>query len=88
MSLIFGMGNPLLDISVEAPDSLMAKYKLTCPNAILADETHTELYKEITEAPFKPEFVAGGSAQNTIRVAQWMLQVRSQSPRARLQTCI
>jgi len=71
---IFGMGNPLLDISVEAKDELLTKYSLTCPNAILADASHTELYKEITAAPYEAEYVAGGSCQNTIRVAQWMLQ--------------
>lgn len=71
---IFGLGNPLLDISVVAPQELMDKYALTCPNAILAEEKHMPLYKEITAAPFTPEYVAGGSAQNTLRVAQWMLK--------------
>jgi len=71
---LFGLGNPLLDISVVVDQSLLDKYELTCPNAILAEEKHVPLYKEITTAPFEAEYVAGGSAQNSIRVAQWMLK--------------
>jgi len=72
MATLFGLGNPLLDISVNASDEVLAKYELTCPNAILAEEKHLPLYTEIQAAPFVPEYVAGGSCQNTVRVAQWM----------------
>ncbi len=73
-SLIFGMGNPLLDISVSVDNEFLGKYSLTCPNAILADDSHKPLYEEIVKPELSPEFVAGGSCQNTVRVAQWMLQ--------------
>lgn len=53
---------------------LVSRYGLECPNAILAEEKHEGLFKAIVEAPYTPEYVAGGSCQNTVRVAQWMLQ--------------
>lgn len=53
---------------------LLHRYGLTCPNAILAEEKHAPLFAEIVADPYKPTYVAGGSCQNTIRVAQWMLQ--------------
>eukprot|EP00461_Guttulinopsis_vulgaris_P001430 UN01430 len=71
---LFGLGNPLLDISVNAGDELFNKYDLKPANAILAEDKHLPLYDEIQAAPYTPEYVAGGSAQNSIRVAQWMLQ--------------
>lgn len=74
MAALFGLGNPLLDISVDAEQPLFDKYALTCPNAILAEESHLPLYAEIQAAPYTPVYVAGGSCQNSIRVAQWMLQ--------------
>lgn len=66
------MGNPLLDISVDADQGLLDKYGLTMNNAILAEEKHAALYPEIC-AMSNPLYVAGGATQNAIRVAQWML---------------
>jgi len=73
MSAILGMGNPLLDISVTVPQEYLDKYGLVLNNAILCEEKHTPIYKEIT-TDFQPEYIAGGATQNSIRVAQWMLQ--------------
>lgn len=47
---------------------------MTCPNAILAEDKHIPLYAEIRQESFAPINVAGGSCQNSIRVAQWMLK--------------
>ncbi|KAF1330494.1 Adenosine kinase, partial [Globisporangium splendens] len=69
---IVGLGNPLLDISADVDHAFLDKYALKLDNAILADETHLPLYEEITTV-YKPVFVAGGATQNSIRVAQWML---------------
>lgn len=71
--IILGMGNPLLDISATVGDDMLAKYKLESNNAILAGDEHQPLYKELTES-YSPDFIAGGATQNSIRVAQWMLQ--------------
>jgi adenosine kinase len=70
---IVGMCNPLLDISIDAPEELLTKYGLKLNNAILAGEEHLPLYKEIVK-DYPHQFIAGGATQNSIRVAQWMLQ--------------
>jgi adenosine kinase len=72
--VIFGIENPLLDISAEVDAALMEKYGLEAGNAILADEEkHLPLYEELQAMP-GVEYIAGGAAQNSIRVAQWMIQ--------------
>lgn len=71
---IVGMGNPLLDISADVPVSLLDKYELRLNNAILAEEKHVPLYSELVQ-DFPVQYIAGGATQNSIRVAQWMLQV-------------
>lgn len=70
---ILGLGNPLLDISVEVSDlALCEKYKLKMGDAILAGPEHQALYTELVTAPFTPSYIAGGATQNSIRVAQWV----------------
>jgi adenosine kinase len=71
---ILGVGNPLLDISADVPTGLLEKYGLALNNAILAEEKHFALYPELV-AEFPVQYIAGGATQNTIRVAQWMIQV-------------
>lgn len=70
---ILGMGNPLLDISADVPMELLKKYDLRLDNAILAEEKHLPLFKELT-SKYDVKYIAGGACQNSIRVAQWMLQ--------------
>lgn len=71
--ILLGCGNPLLDISCTVDAAFLAKYGLQPDNAILADEKHTPMYKELTEK-YDSTYTAGGSVQNTFRVAQWILQ--------------
>merc|ERR1711904_236050 len=73
MALILGMGNPLLDISDNVTIATLEKYGLESNNAVLAEEKHLPLYKELAAQP-NVKYVAGGATQNSIRVAQWMLQ--------------
>jgi len=68
---ILGMGNPLLDISAEVPHEILEKYGLKPANAILAEEQHIPLYKELVDN-YSVQYIAGGATQNSIRVAQWM----------------
>lgn len=70
---ILGMGNPLLDISAEVPQAVFDKYGILPGNAILAEEKHMPLFKELAALP-DVKYVGGGATQNSIRVAQWMLQ--------------
>lgn len=71
---LVGMCNPLLDISAEVPLELLEKYDVKLNNAILADEKHFPLYDELVNN-YPVQYIAGGATQNSIRVAQWMLQV-------------
>ena len=67
------MCNPLLDISSEVPAEFLAKYDVTLNNAILAEPKHLPMYDELVKS-HNVQFIAGGAGQNSIRVAQWMLQ--------------
>lgn len=68
------MGNPLLDISAEVPMEFLEKYGVSLNNACLAEEKHMAMYPELVEK-YPVQYIAGGATQNSIRVAQWMLQV-------------
>ncbi|KAK8950413.1 Adenosine kinase 2 [Platanthera guangdongensis] len=72
--ILLGMGNPLLDISAVVDDEFLHKYDLKLNNAILAEEKHLPMYEELA-SKYNVEYIAGGATQNTIRVAQWMLQI-------------
>ncbi|KAI6653740.1 hypothetical protein LOD99_3244 [Oopsacas minuta] len=71
--ILFGMGNPLLDISANVEDEFIAKYKLESNNAILAKDEHLPIYEELVDN-YKVEYLAGGATQNTIRTVQWLSQ--------------
>lgn len=53
---------------------VLDKYEVNPGDAILAEEKHKPLYDELVKN-YQCDYIAGGAAQNTIRVAQWMLQV-------------
>jgi adenosine kinase len=71
--VILGMGNPLLDISAVVTQETFDKYGLKPGDAILAEEKHMPLFAELAAKP-DVKYIAGGATQNSIRVAQWMLQ--------------
>lgn len=71
--VILGMGNPLLDISATVSKDVLSKYGLESNNAILAEDKHMPLYAELASEE-GATYVAGGATQNSVRVAQWMLQ--------------
>jgi len=71
---IFGIGNPLLDICAEVPASLLESYHLKANDAILAGDEHKDLNETLLRDYPNHQFVAGGSTQNTMRAATWILQ--------------
>jgi len=73
MAAILGMGNPLLDISANADKAMFEKYGLEPGGIILAEDKHMPVYAEMQAKP-DVKYIAGGATQNSIRVAQWMLQ--------------
>ncbi|XP_068613244.1 adenosine kinase-like isoform X2 [Brachionichthys hirsutus] len=70
---LFGMGNPLLDISAVVDKEFLDKYSLKPNDQILAEDTHKALFEEFVKK-FKVEYHAGGATQNSVKVAQWMIQ--------------
>ena len=60
--VLLGMGNPLLDISVNAEKDFLDKYGLEANNAILAEDKHVPMYKEMVDN-MKVEYIAGGATQ-------------------------
>ncbi|XP_055392368.1 adenosine kinase isoform X1 [Bubalus kerabau] len=69
-NILFGMGNPLLDITAVVDKDFLDKYSLKPNDQILAEEKHKELFDELVKK-FKVEYHAGGSTQNSIKVAQY-----------------
>ncbi|KAM4729348.1 adenosine kinase-like isoform 1-T1 [Anableps anableps] len=72
-NLLFGMGNPLLDISAVVDKDFLDKYSLKPNDQILAEDKHKALFDELVKK-FKVEYHAGGATQNSIKIAQWMIQ--------------
>ncbi|XP_028982718.1 adenosine kinase isoform X2 [Betta splendens] len=70
---LFGMGNPLLDICAVVDKDFLDKYSLKPNDQILAEDKHKELFEEIVKK-FKVEYHAGGATQNSVKIAQWMIQ--------------
>ena len=70
--VLFGIGNPLLDISAEVPSNYLEKYDLKPNDAALAEPKHLPIYQEMVDN-HDVEYIAGGATQNSIRVAQWIL---------------
>lgn len=72
-SSIVAIGNPLLDISATGTKKFLEKYGLDANNSILAEEKHIPMFQEMVDN-FNVEYIPGGATQNTIRMAQWVLQ--------------
>jgi len=52
---------------------VLTKYGVELNNAILAEDKHQPIYEELM-AMEGSSFIAGGATQNSVRVAQWMMQ--------------
>eukprot|EP00727_Mastigamoeba_balamuthi_P007930 m51a1_g3758 adenosine kinase, putative (349) ;mRNA; r:106943-108200 len=71
--VLLGIGNPLLDITVNVPRGFLAQYGLKAGDAILAEDKHMPIYGEAVKAD-DVQYIPGGSSMNATRAAQWMLQ--------------
>lgn len=56
-------------MSATVDTALLEKYGLKPNDAILAEEKHKALYEDLI-SNYKVDYIAGGSTQNTLRVAQ------------------
>jgi len=68
--VLLGMGNPLLDISATVKPELLTKHNLKSNDAILTEDE--AIFNDLAE--YKVDYIAGGATQNSIRVAQWILE--------------
>ncbi|CAG2170472.1 unnamed protein product, partial [Oppiella nova] len=68
--LVFGLGNPLLDISATVKPEFLETYGLLPNDQILADERHHDMFTELLK-DYKVDYSAGGDIQNSLRVMQW-----------------
>lgn len=66
--VIYGMGNPLLDISAVVEQDFLDKYGLKLNNAILAGPEHMPIFDEMI-AKYPVEYIAGGTFQWQARCA-------------------
>lgn len=48
------------------------RYGVTLNNAILAEDKHIPVYKDLVDN-YQVDYIAGGATLNSIRVAQWLL---------------
>ncbi|KAF7144100.1 hypothetical protein RHSIM_Rhsim05G0179500 [Rhododendron simsii] len=81
VDLLMGLGSYLWLPGFKSLDLLrleakkdQVRYDIKLNNAILAEEKHLPMYEEMA-SKYSVEYTAGGATQNSIRVAQWMLQV-------------
>lgn len=72
--ILFAIENPLIDISKEFDnDEILTKYELQHGQACLASDKQMPLYEELWKME-GVEIIPGGSAQNTLRAANFMLK--------------
>ncbi|KAL0207048.1 hypothetical protein P9112_012759 [Eukaryota sp. TZLM1-RC] len=69
---VFGIGNPLLDITAVVEPAYLEKYGLERGSAILAEEKHMPIYDEIVKK-YDVKNSGGGATQNSIRIAASIL---------------
>lgn len=72
--IYLGIGNPLLDITVQSDEAYLQRFGLKRGTAVLAEASQLPIYPEC-EARKDVQFCAGGSSMNTARALQWMLQL-------------
>ncbi|XP_072048417.1 uncharacterized protein [Amphiura filiformis] len=70
--VIVSFGIPLLDMSATVDTQFLNKYKLGANDSVQANKFQSALYDDAVNT-YEVTYVAGGAAQNTIRVAQWLL---------------
>ena len=56
--ILLGLGNPLLDITINTDESFLQKYSLLANNAREADQSHQALFDEIVR-DHNPIYLAG-----------------------------
>ena len=72
------LGEPVVDITSEIGTDMIEKFGLKLGNSVLVDEKESEYTTEVfgaLESMPAVGYIPGGSAQNTIRVISWCLNM-------------
>lgn len=72
--VLFGIGNPLLDLITEVPLEFLQKYKVEPESCVILDKHPSDMVNDIL-AHYKVVHLPGGASQNALRVAQWLIGV-------------
>ena len=72
-NLLFVIGNPLLDVSVEVKQEFIDRYGLKPSTAILAGEEHKAMFEEMWRSA-NLKTLPGGAGMNTCRAANFLLK--------------
>ncbi|CAM4835218.1 unnamed protein product [Rotaria magnacalcarata] len=67
----FGIGNPLLDLSIKVDERFLKKHNLKEGQILLAGNEHQQIFDDIDG---KARLASGGSSQNIMRSIAWFLQ--------------
>ncbi|KRY65290.1 Adenosine kinase [Trichinella pseudospiralis] len=70
--VLVGIGNPLLDLEADVPPEFLKKWKLKENDAVLCSDKLIPMFFDLVDN-YKVQFIAGGSTQNSLSVAQWMI---------------
>lgn len=70
---VFGLGNPVLDITAHVDQAFLDKHGLPTNGVFVADERHEELYDDLINSDFQVDYLAGGGCQNAMRAIGWIL---------------
>lgn len=69
---VLGIGHPLLDIKANVDSDFLRRYKVDANGCTLKGPEQDGIYEELLEQKYNLAYVAGGSAQNTVRMIQWI----------------
>ena len=73
---LLGLCNPMIDVIATVTSRYLERYGLQTNKAILAGLEHMNIFAEVKKE-FRPVYLPGGSVQNSIRIAHWMLQEKN-----------
>ncbi|CAG0919808.1 unnamed protein product [Notodromas monacha] len=73
--VLLGLGNPLLDITVESDKTFLDKYDLKPNDAVLVKSQQYKMFEDLKRME-GVQFTAGGATQNSVRISQWILGLK------------
>lgn len=70
---IIAIGNPLLDLQANVNLEFLKKYEVKANDAILVDTRHEGIFEDLLNN-FGVTYLTGGSALNSVKMIQWLLE--------------